>query len=54
MCTELQKYTKAKLSEDIVDGDSVCINVGKEELEQLQKARSGWAVGMMEVRLLSY
>ncbi|PVD37114.1 hypothetical protein C0Q70_04109 [Pomacea canaliculata] len=45
---KLQKYTKAKLSEDIVDGDSVCINVGKEELEQLQKARSGWAVGMME------
>lgn len=54
MCAELTKYCRLKEDEEcevdnIAEGDTVCICVGREKLEQLQKSRSGWVVGMSEV-----
>lgn len=54
MCAELTKYCRSKEDEEcemdnIAEGDTVCICVEREKLEQLQKSRSGWVVGMSEV-----
>lgn len=51
---DMEHYSEEKLSENrvtdinITEGDRVIISVGAEELQQLQKSRSGWAVGMAE------
>ncbi|PVD35618.1 hypothetical protein C0Q70_02581 [Pomacea canaliculata] len=50
---KLTKYCRLKEDEEcevdnIAEGDTVCICVGREKLEQLQKSRSGWVVGMSE------
>ena len=54
--TDPEKYTGTTLGSDddatdgvITEGDRVVITVAAEELQQLQKSRSGWAVGMTQV-----
>lgn len=39
---------KRESADGIIKGDRVIITVGAEELQELQKARSGWAVGMAQ------
>ncbi|KAL8587340.1 hypothetical protein ACOMHN_045587 [Nucella lapillus] len=41
-------YKEDGTKDSIADGDSVTITVGPSQLQELQKARSGWAVGMSQ------
>ncbi|KAK7471425.1 hypothetical protein BaRGS_00035913 [Batillaria attramentaria] len=51
---DIEHYSEEKLSENrvtddnITEGDRVIISVTADELQQLQKSRSGWAVGMAD------
>lgn len=40
--------TNSHPTENITEGDHVAITVGPTELQEMQKARSGWAVGMTQ------
>ncbi|XP_070207420.1 E3 ubiquitin-protein ligase MIB2-like isoform X2 [Littorina saxatilis] len=50
---DVSHYSESRLQDQpvtdhVTQGDNVVITVGPGELQQLQKARSGWAVGMAE------
>ena len=44
--------SESQVSDSITEGDNVVIAVEASELQQLQKSRSGWAVGMTEVSII--